>query len=48
MNANAIAITGNFLHCVDDPHTGGQEAVEYIDDGMMLIEDGHILSLIHI
>ena len=45
MNANAIAITGNFLHCVDDPHTGGPEAVEYIGDGMMLIEDGHISAL---
>ena len=45
MNANAVAITGNFLHCVDDPRTGGQEAVEYIDDGMMLIEDGHISAL---
>ena len=33
------------MHCVDDPHTGGQEAVEYIDDGMMLIEDGHISAL---
>ena len=45
MRARPIAVTGSFLHCVDDPHSGGPDAVEYIDEGTMLIEDGHISAL---
>ncbi len=45
MSTPTVTITGNFLHCVDDPYTGGPDAVEYIGEGMMLIEDGHISAL---
>ena len=45
MRARPIAVTGSFLHCVDDPHSGGLDAVEYIDEGTMLIEGGHISAL---
>jgi len=45
MTATAIAVTGSFLHCIDDPRLGGPEAVEYIDDGVMLIENGHVSKL---
>jgi len=45
MSASAIALTGSFLHCLDDPKTAGQDVVEYIDNGVMVIDSGRISAL---
>ena len=36
------AIRANFLHCLPNTHNATQDAVEYIEDGMMLIVDGKV------
>ena len=39
------AVRGSIFHCLRDPgHTGDPEAVEYFEDGMLLIENGHIVE----
>ncbi len=39
------AYRGQFLHCLADPALHGDEAVEYLEDGILLLEDGHVRSL---
>lgn len=47
------AVRGRFLHCLDDPlHSagagstaGGEQAIQYLDDGYLILEAGHIVSL---
>ena len=37
------AFRGSILHCLSDPGPEGQEtAVEYFEDGLLVIKDGHI------
>ena len=45
MQSGRLAYRASFLHCLSDPAIDGDAAVEYIDDGLLLIEDGHVLSL---
>ncbi len=45
MQLHLQAYRGSFLHCLANPADTGEDAVKYIDDGMMLIEDGLIVSL---
>jgi guanine deaminase len=33
---------GEILHCLDDPKENGDQAWQYFEDGVLLIEDGHI------
>ena len=40
----ASAHRGAILHCLDDP-AAGAEAVEYIADGLLLVEDGEVAAL---
>ncbi|MFQ5347833.1 MAG: guanine deaminase [Rhodothalassiaceae bacterium] len=40
----AAAHRGAILHCLDDP-AAGAEAVEYIADGLLVIEDGEVAAL---
>ena len=39
------AFRGSFLHCLADPAQQSNEAVEYISDGTLLVENGHVVSL---
>ncbi len=36
----ATAIRASFLHCLGNPEDGADDAVEYIDNGILLVEDG--------
>jgi len=49
MPSGLQAFRGRFLHCLDDPSVAdGQvsaDAVEYLADGILLVEDGYVLSL---
>lgn len=45
MTSARQAFRGSFLHCFDNPAIAGEEAVSYIEDGILLIEDGHVVSL---
>ncbi len=38
------AIRANFLHCLSNPDTQGSEALEYIENGILLIENGKIVA----
>ena len=46
------AFRGSIFHCLADPGPRADEAaVEHIEDGLLIVEDGHVeqvLSLIHI
>ncbi|MFK8077036.1 MAG: guanine deaminase [Granulosicoccus sp.] len=44
--ANSIkAIHASFLHCLADPDIGGQDVVEFIEDGTMLVANGRVIEL---
>lgn len=45
MTTNPIAFRGSFLHCVDSPMAAGDAAVEYLDDAILLVEQGHVSAL---
>lgn len=45
MTSPTIAFRASFLHCLSNPADTGEASVEYIDDGILLVEDGHIVSL---
>ena len=36
---------GSFLHCLANPAVAPDTAVEYFNDGTLLVEDGHVVSL---
>ena len=41
------AIRGDFLHCLDDPGASpGTEALEAVDDGVLLVDGGRVVSLL--
>lgn len=44
MPSSLTAVHGNILHCQNDPDKFGDEAITYIDNGTLLIEDGHVLA----
>ncbi len=35
---------GEILHCLDDPAAAGTDAVGHYPDGLLLLEDGHVVS----
>ncbi|MDZ7644719.1 MAG: guanine deaminase [Woeseiaceae bacterium] len=39
------AFRGSVLHCLDDPAAAGDAAIEYLDDGLLVCEDGHVTGL---
>lgn len=44
-NNHRHAIRGSIFHCLRDPGPGGNpEATEYFEDGLLLIENGHVLE----
>lgn len=44
--ANTIkAIHASFLHCLANPDVDGQDSVQYIEDGIMLVADGKVIEL---
>ncbi len=45
MPSHTHAYRGSFLHCLADPAHAGTDAVAYIDDGILLVEDGLVVSL---
>jgi len=45
MTSRNQAFRGSFLHCTDNPAVAGAEAVHFIEDGMLVIEDGHVVAL---
>ncbi len=47
MTSSAIAYRGSVLHCLDEPEVAGEDAIEYYDDALLLVENGHISALGH-
>ena len=39
------AFRGQFLHCLADPAANGDEAIEYVEDGVLMLDEGHVRSL---
>lgn len=44
MSSTITALYSNFLHCLADPDRVSTQAMEYIQDGVLLIEDGHVVA----
>ena len=44
MAISRTAIHANILHCLSNPDKDGSEAIEYIENGTLLIEDGHVAA----
>ena len=43
---STLALRGDVLHCLDDPlHDDGASTLEYVADGVLLIEEGHVAAL---
>jgi len=40
----SAAFRGRFLHFFDDPHRYGERAWQYLEDGVLLVEDGHVAA----
>ena len=40
-----IAYRASVLHFFDDPDTSGEASWEYIEDGLLIIENGKVLQL---
>ncbi|MDB4222666.1 guanine deaminase [Granulosicoccus sp.] len=38
------AIHANILHCLSNPDEDGSEAIQYIENGTLLIENGHVVA----
>ncbi len=45
MHFRRRAFRGSFLHCLGDPDCDGDDAIKYYADGVLLVEDGHVVSL---
>jgi guanine deaminase len=44
--SDSIAYRASIVHCLDDPGPAGDEsAVEHFDDGLLVVEKGHIAAL---
>ncbi len=47
MSSSVQAFRGRFLHCLANPAEAAQEAMAYFEDGTLLVENGHVVSLSH-
>ena len=46
MSASRQAFRASFLHLLDDPGTDIESAaVEYVDDGVLVVEEGRIAAM---
>lgn len=45
MSSDLNAYRGSFLHCLGNPADNGEQAMQYLEDGFLLVQDGHIVSL---
>lgn len=45
MSARRFALRAQFLHCLDDPLLH-EEAIRFLADGVLHVEDGHVVSLV--
>lgn len=44
--SESVAYRASVLHCLDDPGEAGDEsAIEYFDDGLLVVEKGHVAAL---
>lgn len=40
------AFRASFLHCIDDPREGDEQgSVEYLEDGLLIVEDGRVSAI---
>jgi guanine deaminase len=40
-----VAFRASLLHCLDEPQSGNDdEAVQYFEDGLLVVENGHVLA----
>ena len=44
MSSSITAVYANFLHCLSDPDRQGTQAIEYIQNGVLLIDEGHVVA----
>ncbi|MFK7852997.1 MAG: guanine deaminase [Granulosicoccus sp.] len=44
MPSKLTALQGNILHCLGDPDTQGDDAIDYIENGTLLIENGYVVA----
>ncbi len=44
MPSSLTALHASVLHCLSDPDRDGDQAIEFIQDGILLIEDGHVIQ----
>jgi len=44
MSSSITAVHANFLHCLSDPDRQGTQAIEYIQNGVLLIDEGHVVA----
>lgn len=42
---SAQAYRARLLHCVDDPQQSGEAAWQYFEDGVMVVEEGHVSAI---
>jgi guanine deaminase len=47
MANSRTAIHANILHCLSNPDKDGAEAIQYIENGTLLIENGHVVACGH-
>lgn len=45
MPSQLQAFRGSFLHCLANPKDSGDDSVEFLEDGILLVEDGLVVSL---
>jgi len=41
-SATTSAYRGTIVHCLRDPHGGDESAVQHLEDGLLVVRDGHI------
>ena len=44
MPISRTAIRANLLHCLSNPDKDGSDAIQYIENGTLLIENGHVTA----
>lgn len=44
MTSSRTAIHANILHCLFNPDTHGSEAIQYIKNGTLLVDNGHVIA----
>lgn len=45
MSAPLHAYRGSFLHCLANPAEAGEQSMQYLQDAILLVENGHVVSL---